>query len=77
MVIAPPRWSTLYADALYSIFQFASLHELARLMSVSGRWRHAVMSMPPIAAADVLDEEPGGAAQLTCLIGSRMRRHVA
>ena len=63
----------VYSDALQSIFQFASLQEWARWMSVSGQWRYAVMSMPPIAVAAILldkqtQNEDG--TQLTCLLGS-------
>lgn len=48
----PPfsRWATLYNDALHSIFNFASLVEWARLLSVSRRWGEAVLSMPPLSA---------------------------
>lgn len=67
------RWATLYTDALHSIFQFASLQDLARLMSVSRQWGESVLSTPPVAASAVIGDD----AHLTRVLSSRMRRHIS
>lgn len=73
------RWSTLYSDALYSVFKFATLNDLSRLMNVSRRWGDAVMTMPPIAVSVFIrdSEDIQMDSRLDAVLDSRLCRHVA
>ncbi len=72
----------LYAHALESIFAFATLRELAALMSICRKWQAAVLSMQPAALSLISSDfcyryHRREIDTMTPLCALRLRCHVA
>jgi len=67
----------LHRHALECVFVFSELHELAALMAVCRDWQAAVLRMPSVGDTYLLcPPDSDGAAALSALLTSRLRRHV-
>lgn len=62
----------LYAHALFSIFGWLQLRELAALLATSRQWSHAVRSMPPLCCRVA----PSAAVPVRRMCGTALARHV-
>ncbi len=73
-VVATSSQPPLYRHAVESIFAFASLADLAALLSVCKDWRAAVASMAPCRFTFILNNASQGKLAACCL--SSLARHI-